>query len=117
MAVAGSKRRGAGRKGPETPAPTTTTAKVALETDDTIDPVYANYAEVARSQFEVEINFARLPAKPSASQREAIQSGEPLIIFPSVRVILPLAVAQGLIKALTQQAEVKIAGENDAAED
>ena len=95
-------RSRAAAKPASTPAPTEGLhVKVVLEVNSEIDPIYANYADVSQSQYEVEINFARAPARLSPDQLSAIRAGEPLVIYPNVKVILPKDLLPGLVTALT----------------
>lgn len=68
--------------------------------DSEFEPAYANIVEVSRGQFEYELRFARVPAKPSREQMEAGQRGEPVELPTVARVMLPLSVMTDLIAVL-----------------
>jgi len=85
--------------GPEGP-PGATQVRVVVEDDGEFEPTYSNYVEVARSQFDVELRFARVPTKISNSLMEAVSAGEPIVLAPLTKVVLPFEVARGLIAAL-----------------
>jgi hypothetical protein len=104
MRVTKAALRGAKAAGRKPAMRVPTLAKITIEPNNDIDPVYANFADVASGQFEVEINFARVPAKLMADQYASVQAGEPLVIHPSVKVIVPRQLVAGLITALSAHA-------------
>ena len=77
--------------------------RIAIEDDNSFEPVYANFAEVARSQYEIEIRFIRTPAKLSSEQMMIAQSGEPVVVQPLAKVLIPMAVAESLAEAILKQ--------------
>lgn len=86
---------------------------VVLDADEGLDPIYANYADVAAAQYECEINFARVPAKLSQEQFADIRDGKPLRVYPSVKVIVPKDLVPGLIRALSAHIEREKSGETN----
>jgi hypothetical protein len=72
-----------------------------LEADDSMEPIYVNFAEVSQGQYECEINFARTPAKLSADRISALQDGGAISIYPLVKLILPTALLPNLVKAIS----------------
>lgn len=76
------------------------TVRIVLEADDSMEPIYVNYAEVAQGQYESEISFSRTPARIAADRVAALQKGEAITIYPSVKLLLPTAFLPKLADAL-----------------
>lgn len=77
--------------------------KVVIDLEDGSDPYYANYAEVSAGQYDVEIIFARVPAKPSSHQLEGARASGELVVPAGLRVVLPHTVLVGLRDAISAQ--------------
>jgi hypothetical protein len=74
--------------------------KVVVEASLDTPTYYVNHAEIAVSQHEFAILFARLPTKPSRAEIvEATSSGE-LVVDPEFQILIPPTLLQGLIDAL-----------------
>lgn len=90
----------------------TMTVNVSVDDDGGSEPIYSNYAEVARSQYEIEVRFARAPTKMSSDQITAIKDGETISLYPLVKVILPFEVAAGLADAIKLQMSARDEAKN-----
>jgi hypothetical protein len=64
---------------------------------------YANFVEVANSQYDFSLSVARIGSPLSEAQIERIKNGEPLLVDAILQIVLPPTVAEGLIRALTEQ--------------
>lgn len=83
------------------------TVTMAVAVDDSgYDPIYANYAQVAKSQFEFELHFARIPTKFSSDQLEAAKAGLGVSIPALAKVVLPFAVFSDLADLMAAQAKL-----------
>jgi len=64
---------------------------------------YVNYILVSNTQYDFCLSVTRLGSPLPAEQVERIKKGEPLLMDAILQIIMPPAVAEGLIKALTEQ--------------
>jgi hypothetical protein len=64
---------------------------------------YVNYIQVSNTQYDFSLSVARIGSPLSEEQFERIKKGEPLLMDAILQIIMPPAVAEGLIKALTEQ--------------
>ena len=74
--------------------------------DDGFEPTYSNYVEIARSQFDFELRFARVPAKFSADQISAARNGETVSIQAATKIILSFDVFDKLADLLVSQRQI-----------
>lgn len=93
---------------PEVVQPASMIVQVTVDDDNSSEPVYANYAEIVRSQHEIEVRFTRIPAKPSQDQIETLRAGAPLSLYPLCKVVMPLQVAKGLSEAIIVQLQADL---------
>ena len=84
--------------------------QVIIEDDGSGEPVYCNFAEIVRGQFEMEIRFGRAPAKLSPEQLDTARNGSPVTIYPLTKVVLPFVVAKGLSDAILAQLAMQVEG-------
>ncbi len=100
------KKAKARKKGAVTPKPEAISFRVeVLPTDDTSN-YYANYIEVAHSNFDFVLSFLRIPTKYSALQVERAQKTGTIGFEPFLQVTVPPKVAFGLIQALQKQCDL-----------
>ena len=79
--------------------------KIHLEPRQETPFYYVNYMSIASSSNEFVIGAVRVPFPLTADQMEQLQKDGQLIVEPTVQLVVPPAVAKGLIKALTEQVE------------
>jgi hypothetical protein len=80
-----------------------TTLPLALEMTDDAPVFYVNHAEITHTQHDFSIAWARVAAKlPTAKRAEAIEAGR-VLVEPSVVLVVPPTMIQGLIDALQRQ--------------
>jgi hypothetical protein len=79
--------------------------KIQVVHPETVSPIYANYVEVAHSEYEFSLSMCKLPTKLRPQQLLDVQAGQPLIIEPTVVVELPTRLVKGLIQALETQVD------------
>src|SRR5690242_5026573 len=89
---------------PSAPKPRVT-AKIQVVHPETLAPIYANYVEVAHTEYDFSIALCKLPAKLRPQQLSEIQGGQPLTLEPTVVVEIPTRLIKGLIRALETQVE------------
>lgn len=77
--------------------------RVVLDPTDATPTHYANYAEVGRNAYDIGLAFARLPVKLSRAKTAEVQQSGELVVEPFLQIMLPPAVAKGLINALRVQ--------------
>ena len=83
--------------------PVTMNVKISVEVSEGTPVYYANYLEIAHSSIEFALNVVRIPTKPTRSQMELVQSGEPLTVEPEMQILFSPKLAIGLVKALQLQ--------------
>ncbi len=67
---------------------------------------YVNHIEVNMSPFEFAITCGRMPAKLSNEQIESAENNHKVYIEPTVQLLIPAQLIDGLIKVLQTQKEV-----------
>jgi hypothetical protein len=80
-------------------------AKIQVVHPETASPIYANYIEVAHSEYEFSLSMCKLPTKLRPQQLLDVQAGQPLIIEPTVVVEIPTRLVKGFIRALETQVD------------
>ena len=76
--------------------------RVTIEATD-VDPIYANYMDVAHGQYEFALSVARIPVKLKPEAIEAARAAGVLSLEPIVQIIFPPSLVPGLIRALDVQ--------------
>ena len=66
---------------------------------------YVNFMSVSHTPYELAITAARIPNPYTAEQLGLIKKGEPVPLEPILQLIVPAPVAEGLVKALSEQLE------------
>lgn len=79
--------------------------KIQVVHSETVSSIYANYVEVAHSEYEFSLSMCKLPTKLRPQQLLDVQAGQPLIIEPTVVVEIPTGLVKGLIQALETQVD------------
>ena len=64
---------------------------------------YVNYMAVSHGQFDFTIGAVRIPPTFTQEQLGSIQKGQPVLIEPTLQLVIPPAVARGLVHALEDQ--------------
>ena len=90
-------------------------ARFNLEAKQETPFYYVNYMAVAHNAFDFTLSVVRIPAGFSPDQIETAKKGEPIILEPTLQLVFPPAVAEGLVRALQTQLQ-KYGTENDRKE-
>jgi hypothetical protein len=93
------------KKNKTTPAPIEKGIKVNIKLEAKPDTpfYYANCISVAHSAFDFIIGAARIPVPLSPEQMEGAKKGNPIILEPTLQLVVAPWVAKNLIDALTDQ--------------
>ena len=81
-------------------------AKIQVVHPETTSPIYANYVEIAHSEYEFSLSMCKLPSKLRPQQLLDVQAGQPLVIEPTVVVEIPTRLVKGFIRALETQVDM-----------
>jgi hypothetical protein len=64
---------------------------------------YINYAAVAHTEYDFLLSVLRAPAQLTPEQTELAKKGNPLLVEPTLQLIIPPRLIDGIIKALNIQ--------------
>ena len=79
--------------------------KVQILPGENIPAYYSNYIEVAHTEYEFVLSFAKVPSKLGPQQLLDAKSGQPLVLEPIIKAEIPLRLIRGLVRALESQIE------------
>lgn len=78
-------------------------ARFNLEARSETPYYYVNYMSVSHGAFDFTLSVVRIPALFSQEQVEIARKGHPITLEPTLQLVFPPKVAEGLIRALTTQ--------------
>jgi hypothetical protein len=64
---------------------------------------YVNYISVSHLAYDFTMSVAKLPSIITPDQVAVVQSGQPLVMEPTLQLVIPPTLIKGLIFALTEQ--------------
>ncbi|MGO8816803.1 MAG: DUF3467 domain-containing protein [Terriglobia bacterium] len=83
--------------------PPTLNVTVRLEAKAETPFYYVNYVSVGHSAYDFIIGATRIPFPLPPEQQELAVKGQPVTLEPMLQLVVPPAVAKGLMKAISDQ--------------
>lgn len=90
-------------KGTPEPVEQSVNVNIKLEAKQDTPFYYVNCMSVGHSAFDFTIGAARVPIPLSSEQTASAKRGEPIILEPTLQLVVAPLVIKGLIDALTDQ--------------
>jgi hypothetical protein len=79
------------------------TAQIRLDVRSDTPSYYVNFIAVSHTAYDFTLTAAKIPSPLTEEQIELAKSGKQIPVEPILQVVMPPLVAEGLIKALTDQ--------------
>jgi hypothetical protein len=85
------------------PKPPQGSAQIQLENRPDTPFYYANYVAVSHSPYEFTLSVAKVPNPLTRELMEFVSAGKAIPVEPTLQIIIPTLLVEGLIKALIDQ--------------
>jgi len=87
------------------PSPGSVEVRIQPDLKPDTPSYYVNFAAVAHTQYDFVVSVLRVPPQLTPQQTEVAKKGGVVLLEPTLQLILPPRLVDGLIKVLTTQKE------------